>query len=153
VGADAPALADEDGWYHTGDLGRFDEDGHLWITGRRIDRIVTGGVTIDAVEVEEAIRAHPGVADVCVVGVPDPEWGERVGAWVEPVTGPDGPGAPGGGALTGETLTGHLRDRVSGAKMPRVWHVAPGLPRNANGKADRAAVLAVLSGSRWTTPA
>jgi O-succinylbenzoic acid--CoA ligase len=153
VGAEVPLLSDEDGWYHTGDLGRIDDEGHLWITGRRIDRIVSGGVTIDAVEVEEAIRSHPDVADACVVGVPDAEWGERVGAWVEPVAAGGGPGETPGRTLTGETLTGHLRDRITGAKMPRLWHVAPGLPRNANGKADRATVLAVLSGSRSTPPA
>lgn len=153
VGEDVPPLVDRDGWYHTGDLGRIDEDGHAWITGRRIDRIVSGGVTIDAVEVEEALRAHPRVADACVVGLPDPEWGERVGAWVEPVAGDAGPGDPTGSEPTAEVLAGHLRDRVTGAKMPRVWHVSPGLPRNANGKADRAAVRAALSGSRSTRPA
>lgn len=130
VGEGAGSLADADGWYGTGDLGRVDEDGHLWITGRRIGRIVSGGVTVDAVEVEEALRAHPTVIDACVVGVSDDEWGERVGAWVEPVE----------GELELEELDRHLRARLSGAKLPRVWHVAPGMPRNANGKVDRVAV-------------
>lgn len=130
VGGEAQELADSDGWYRTGDLGRLDEGGHLWITGRRIDRIVSGGVTVDAVEVEEALRAHPTVIDACVVGVPDEEWGERVGAWVEPVE----------GELELEELDRHLRELLTGAKLPRVWHVAPGIPRNANGKADRGAV-------------
>ena len=87
VGAGEDTLADGDGWHHTGDLGRFDADGHLWVTGRRADRIVSGGVTVDAVEVEEALRSHPAVLDACVVGVPDAEWGERVGAWIVPVWG------------------------------------------------------------------
>ena len=124
------ALADEDGWYHTGDLGRLDEDGHLWITGRRIDRIVSGGVTIDAVEVEEALRTHPAVIDACVVGVADEEWGERVGAWIEPVV----------GEFDVEEVETELRERLSAAKLPRVWLVEGGLPRNANGKVDRDAV-------------
>lgn len=124
------ALADGDGWYHTGDLGRLDEDGHLWITGRRIDRIVSGGVTIDAVEVEEALRAHPAVLDACVVGVADEEWGERVGTWIEPVV----------GEFDVEEVEAELRERLSAAKLPRVWLVEGGLPRNANGKVDREAV-------------
>jgi o-succinylbenzoate---CoA ligase len=127
-------LPDEDGWYHTGDLGRLDEDGDLWITGRRIDRIVSGGVTVDAVEVEEALRAHATVVDACVVGIPDEEWGERIAAWVEPVV----------GEFDVEAVSEDLRAVLSAAKLPRAWHVAEGLPRNANGKVDRAAVRARL---------
>lgn len=127
-------LADDDGWYHTGDLGRLDEDGDLWITGRRIDRIVSGGVTVDAVEVEEALRAHPTVIDVCVVGLADEEWGERIAAWVEPVV----------GEFDVEAVSSDLCTRLSAAKLPRAWYVAGGLPRNANGKVDRAAVRARL---------
>ena len=137
VGSDPTGLApvaDADGWYHTGDLGRIDEDGDLWIIGRRADRIVSGGVTVDAVEVEEALRAHPAVIDACVVGVPDDTWGERVAAWVEPVV----------GELDLDELERWLREHVGAAKRPRRWHVAGGLPRNANGKIDRAAVRRVL---------
>jgi O-succinylbenzoic acid--CoA ligase len=129
----------DDGWLHTGDIGRLDEDGDLWITGRRTDRIVSGGVTVDAVEVEEALRAHPAVAEACVVGLPDEEWGERVAAWIVP--------APGG--VDGDALTAFLRERLSGPKLPRVLHVAAqDLPRNANGKVDRAAVRAVFGKAR-----
>lgn len=138
VGRGAGPLADDEGWYRTGDLGRIDGEGLLWITGRRIDRIVSGGVTIDAVEVEEELRAHPTVIDACVVGVPDEEWGERVGAWVEPVE----------GELDLEELDRHLRERLSAAKLPRIWHVAAAIPRNANGKVDRAAVRDVLGRGR-----
>lgn len=127
-------LADDAGWYHTGDLGRLDDDGDLWITGRRIDRIVSGGVTIDAVDVEEALRSHPAVIDACVVGVADEEWGERVAAWVEPVV----------GEFSVEEVGEYLRGRLSAAKLPRVWHVEGGLPRNANGKVDRERVRMVL---------
>jgi O-succinylbenzoic acid--CoA ligase len=146
VGAEASpddvgsVLADDDGWYHTGDLARLDDEGHLWITGRRIDRIVTGGVTVDAVEVEEALRAHPTVIDACVVGLADEEWGERIAAWVEPVV----------GEFDVEAVSSDLRARLSAAKLPRVWYVADGLPRNANGKVDRAAVRARLEGERGT---
>lgn len=136
VGPDAGALVDEDGWYRTGDLGRIEGDGLLWITGRRIDRIVSGGVTVDAVEVEEALRAHPTVIDACVVGIPDEEWGERVGAWVEPVV----------GELELEELERHLRERLAPAKLPRSWRTHGALPRNANGKVDRGAVREALTG-------
>jgi O-succinylbenzoic acid--CoA ligase len=135
VGPASASLADSDGWYHTGDLGRIDEEGQLWITGRRIDRIVSGGATIDAVEVEEAVRSHPMVVDVCVVGVPDDEWGERVAAWVVPVE----------GEFDLEELDAHVRRRIAGAKVPRRWHVGHRLPRNANGKVDRIAVRARLA--------
>jgi len=134
VGPDAGPLADEDGWYRTGDLGRIDAEGRLWVTGRRIDRIVTGGVTVDAVEVEEALRAHPTVIDACVVGIPDEEWGERVGAWVEPVV----------GEFDLEELERHLRETLSPAKLPRTWQLDGEIPRNPNGKVDRAAVRRVL---------
>ena len=130
VGEEERPVTAEDGWLHTGDLGRVDEDGHLWVTGRRADRIVTGGVTVDAVEVEEALRAHSGVADVCVVGLPDPEWGERVAAWI----------TPSGASLEAAELTAFLRERLSPSKIPRVLHIGGELPRNPNGKVDRAGV-------------
>lgn len=130
VGRNAPELVGEDGWYRTGDLGRLDEEGRLWITGRRLDRIVSGGVTVDAMEVEEALRAHPTVVDACVVGIRDEEWGERVAAWVEPVV----------GEVDLEELERHLRERLAPAKRPRSWRVHGVLPKNVNGKVDRQAV-------------
>jgi len=134
VGAASDPLVDSSGWYQTGDMGHLDGDGHLWITGRRVDRIVSGGVTIDAVEVEEALRRHPSVLDACVVGIPDDVWGERVAAWVEPVV----------GEFDTEEVDAHLREVLSTGKVPRVWHVEAGLPRNANGKIDRARVRAIF---------
>lgn len=137
VGRDVSPLCDGEGWHHTGDLGRFDDDGDLWVTGRRADRIVSGGVTIDAVEVEEALRAHPQVGDACVVGVPDPEWGERVAAWVEPAE----------GQLDLDDVDRDVRSRLSASKVPRLYHVGGALPRNPNGKVDRRAVRAALARS------
>src|SRR5207253_2862152 len=71
---EATAAALVDGWYHTGDLGGFDEDGYLSIVGRRRDVIRTGGETVAPPEVEAALADHPAVADVAVVGLPDPAW-------------------------------------------------------------------------------
>jgi O-succinylbenzoic acid--CoA ligase len=127
----SPDYQDEDGWLHTGDLGHLDQDGHLWITGRLSDRILTGGVNVDPGEVEEVLRSHPGVADVAVVGVPDREWGERVVAALVPT-------AP--GRLKSEALDRLAREAVSPAKRPRTYLVVTSLPRNPNGKVDRQAV-------------
>ncbi|HSW29307.1 MAG TPA: AMP-binding protein [Longimicrobiales bacterium] len=135
VGTDTP-LRDEQGWYHTGDLGRLDGEGDLWITGRRSDRIVSGGVNVDAHEVEAALRAHPAVRDACVVGLPDERWGEVVGAalvWA-------------GGPVDVDALAEWVRERVSAAKRPRRWLVMAALPLNANGKVDRGAVRRELLG-------
>lgn len=133
VGHEAP-LVDAQGWYHTGDLGELDEDGDLWITGRLSDRIVSGGVNVDPTEVEEALRAHPAVMDVCVAGVPDDEWGEVVVAWVVPVE----------GEFDLDDVEGWLRQRLAGPKRPRRWVVDTELPLNANGKVDRALVQELM---------
>lgn len=134
VGAETEPITDDEGWYHTGDLGDLNDYGQLWITGRRIDRIVTGGVTVEATEVEEALRSDPTVLDACVVGVPDEKWGESVGAWIEPVEGEFDPAA----------LEDAMSERLTTSKRPRIWHVSGGIPRNANGKVDRDAVRSVL---------
>lgn len=143
VGREVAPLVDAEGWHHTGDVGRLDDEGDLWVTGRKADRIVSGGVTIDAVEVEEAFRSHPQVADACVVGVPDPEWGERVAAWIE----------PSGERLDLDALDGHVRLRLNPSKVPRIYHAGGALPRNANGKVDRAAVRAALARPSGDPPA
>jgi len=119
----------EDAWYRTGDLGRVDDDGFLFVTGRRSDRIVTGGVNVDPAEVEDVLRSHPAVADAGVVGVPNTEWGETVAAVLVP--------SPGGEALDLAAVEAFVRERLSGPKRPRVWKVTQALPRNANGKLDR----------------
>jgi len=133
VGTSA-ALRDGEGWYPTGDLGRLDPDGDLWVTGRRSDRIVSGGVNVDAHEVEEALRAHPSVRDACVVGVPEERWGEVVGAAV----------VAAGEELDLDELGRWVAHRLSTAKRPRRWLRVSGLPQGANGKVDRGAVLAAL---------
>jgi O-succinylbenzoic acid--CoA ligase len=137
VGSDE-ALADADGWYHTGDLGRVDDEGDLWVMGRRDDRIVTGGVTVDALEVEQALRAHPAVADACVVGVSDAQWGEVVGVCVVPAD----------GEFNLDAIDESLRERLSVAKRPRLWSIENELPLNANGKVDRARVKMLLERGR-----
>jgi O-succinylbenzoic acid--CoA ligase len=133
------ALTDAEGWYHSGDLGRVDADGDLWITGRKSDRILSGGVTVDPHEVEAVLREHPRVRDACVVGIPDPEWGERVGAVVVP-EGP--PSLDSLGALSDWASA-----RLGPARRPRLWTTVPALPLNRNGKVDRSAVRRMLADS------
>lgn len=130
VGTDLP-LREPGGWLRTGDLGELDGEGHLWITGRRSDRIVTGGVNVDPVEVEDILRLHEGVSDAAVVGLLDDRWGEVVVAAVVCLEGayPD-PGE----------IEGLARARLTTAKVPRRWLFLPELPRKANGKVDRDAV-------------
>jgi len=127
----ASGQADPDGWLHTGDLAREDSDGHIWITGRRSDRIISGGVNVDPVEVEKALESHSEVREAVVVGIPDREWGERVVAVV--VSEAPGP------AL--EDALGDLVCRMfSPAKRPKAFRFLEAVPRNPNGKVDRGKV-------------
>ena len=129
------SAVDESGWLHTGDVGRLDGEGHLWITGRRSERIVSGGVTVDPGEVEAVLRRHEGVADAAVVGLPDREWGEVVVAAVTAVPGE---------SLEPGALERHARAGLSGARIPRRVVVTDAIPRNPNGKVDREGVRALF---------
>jgi len=119
-----------DGWFHTSDAGRLDEDGRLQVLGRLDDVVVTGGVNVPAPAVAARLREHPDVAEAEVLGVPDPEWGNRVVAFV----------AVSAGASGGLSLEA-VREWV-GATHPRSWApralvVLPELPLLPNGKPDR----------------
>ncbi len=112
---------------HTGDLGYCDEDGRLWVLGRTDDAIVTGGETVHPGAVVDVLREHPAVEDAAVVGLDDPEWGERVAALVV-------------GAVDAAELAAHCRDRLAGYEVPKTWGVADALPRTPSGTVDRATV-------------
>ena len=127
-----------DGWYRTGDLGRLDRDGHLWVTGRKARRIVSGGVNVHPAEVERVLAAHPAVAEAAVVGLPDPEWGERVAAAIVPAVARE---------LRVQAIHRHCRELLGPAGRPRALVVLAELPRNPNGKIDRARLAARLSGA------
>ena len=129
-------VVDEDGWFATGDLGVLDDDGHLRVTGRLSDRIISGGVNVDPLFVETVMRKLPGVAAVAVVGIPDDLWGEVVAAMV--VLDSDTPPDP-------ETLITVTRERLSKAEIPRRIEFADALPLNVNGKIDRGRVRARLT--------
>lgn len=123
---EATAESITDGWLHTGDVARIDEDGFIFIVDRKKDMVLRGGENVYCAEVEAAIYRHPAVAECTVFGVPDARLGEEVGAAV--VLRP-------GHALTGDTLREHCAAIMAKHKSPRyVWVLAEALPRNANGK-------------------
>jgi acyl-CoA synthetase (AMP-forming)/AMP-acid ligase II len=113
------------GWFRSGDVGCLDADGFLYVTDRKKDMIISGGENIASSEVERVIFAMAEVADVAVIGVPDPQWGERPVAVVVPR-----PGA----SLDLETLRARCRERLAGFKLPRELHLRDALPRNPSGK-------------------
>ncbi|WP_329520300.1 long-chain-fatty-acid--CoA ligase [Spirillospora sp. NBC_01491] len=113
------------GWLRTGDAGYLDAEGYLFLTDRIKDMIVTGAENVYPIEVEEVLAAHPGIADVAVIGVPDERWGEAVKAVVVPRPGVD---------LTEEEVLAYARERLAGFKRPRSVDFAAELPRNPSGK-------------------
>lgn len=122
--------------FHTGDLGYRDEAGRLWVTGRVEDRIVTGGETVHTGTVESALHDHPAVKNASVVGLADPEWGERVGAVV--VSEAD--------VEVGE-LQRFCNDRLADYERPRTIQIVQSLPRTSSGTVDRNAVKEILTKS------
>src|SRR6266496_2255579 len=114
------------GWLHTADVGRLGPGGRLEVLGRRDDLVITGGVSVHPAEVEEVLARHPGIADVAVGGAPDPEWGERLVAYVVPLDRRQPPSLEG--------LRGFARERLAAAKAPRELVLVDALPRTASGK-------------------
>ena len=122
----------DDGWAHFGDLGRLDEDGYLHVTGRVKDTIIRGGSNINPFEVEDVLRGSAAVEDVCVVGRPDEDLGERAVAFVVP--------AP-GSTPSLDDLTAHLDEvGLTRYKWPEAVHLLDALPHGATGKVDRQAL-------------
>ena len=123
---DATAEVIRDDWFRTGDLAKVDEEGYYFIVDRAKDMIIRGGYNIYPREVEEVLYEHPAVAEAAVVGVPDPEYGEEVGAAITLK-----PGA----SATSEEIQQFVKDRIAAYKYPRVvWFLADGLPKGPTGK-------------------
>ena len=114
-----------DGWFRTGDIGRFDDEGYLSIVDRSKDIIVSGGENVASLEVEDVLSEHPAVGAVAVVGVPDERWGERVVAVAV---------ARAGAALDPDEVVAWCTGRLAGFKRPRQMLVVDALPTNASGK-------------------
>jgi len=128
------------GWVYTGDLGRIDDDGYLYVVDRKKDMILRGGYNIYCVEVEDGLHEHPDVVEAAAIGVPHKALGQDVCAVVRLR-----PGAP---TLTVESVRAFLADRLADYKLPRRVEVrSEALPRNSMGKIDKKALLAQLEGA------
>ncbi|HEY8357860.1 MAG TPA: malonyl-CoA synthase [Ramlibacter sp.] len=117
-----------DGWFRTGDVGKFDERGYVTIVGRSKDLIISGGYNVYPAEIESALNELPGVAESAVVGVPHPDFGEVGVAVVVPKPGAD---------LQAEALVAALKAQLANFKVPKRCFVVPELPRNTMGKVQK----------------
>ena len=119
------ASAFRGGWFHTGDVGRIDDQGYLYLLDRKKDMIITGGENVYSSEVEAVIYQHPGVQEAAVIGVPDERYGEALLAAIVPVP---------GRALSDEEMIAHCRKKIGGYKIPRKFAFVDELPKSARGK-------------------
>ena len=129
----------DDGLFTTGDVGYFDDEGFLWLSDRKIDMIISGGVNIYPAEIEGVLGGHGDVADVAVLGVPNEEFGEEVKAMI----------VPGGAADTAtlaDTLDAFCRENLAGYKRPKSYEFRDALPRTGTGKVQKAKLRAPF----WT---
>ena len=125
---EATAEALGDGWFHTGDLARVDEDGYFYIVDRKRDLIIRGGYNVYPREIEEVLYEHPAVAGAAVIGLPHPALGEEVGAAVALKL---------GAAITAEELRDHVKGQVAAYKYPRHVWIVDALPKGATGKIQK----------------
>jgi long-chain acyl-CoA synthetase len=123
------------GWLRTGDLALQDADGYIYPSGRLSDTINRGGEKFGPIEVEEALRAHPAIADVAVVGISDDEMGQRVGAAVVTRV-----------PITLEELRSHCRDRIAYFKLPERLKIVDHIPYSETGKVNRRQLAALIAG-------
>ncbi len=128
-----------DGWLHTGDLARKDEDGYFYIIGRSKDMFICGGENVYPAEVENVIHAHPSVAEAAVIGVPDEKWGEVGKAFLV---------MEAGKTLVEQELRDFLASRLAKYKIPKVIAFVDALPKTAIGKIDKKVLTAQTSGQR-----
>jgi acyl-CoA synthetase (AMP-forming)/AMP-acid ligase II len=131
-------VTDEQGWFATNDGGWMDEGGYLYVEGRLDDVIVRGGENISPGEIEDVLRAHPGVADVAVLGVRDDQWGETVAAVIVPRE----------PAPSRDELAAWVRARLRSTKTPEIWAFREALPYNDTGKLVRRQLKAELDARR-----
>ena len=118
---DDTEAAIHDGWLHTGDVGKIDEDGYLFITGRIKDMIIRGGENISTAEIENVLEDHPGIAEAAVIGVKDNDWGEVVKAIVVAGAKEEVPSE--------DDLTDYVKSRLASYKAPAIYQWVDELPR------------------------
>jgi fatty-acyl-CoA synthase len=121
----ATAEASAHGWHHTGDIGYLDDDGFLFIVDRAKDMVITGGFNVYSTEVEQALMAHPAVADSAVIGLPDEKWGERLTAVLQ---------VRAGQTVDPAELKEFVKARIGSVKTPKQIEVWDDLPRSKVGK-------------------
>ena len=132
---EAPLLPrTDDGFASAGDLGHMDEDGYLYIADRRVDLILSGGANVYPAEVESALADHSAIADVVVIGLPDPEWGHRVHAIIAPMDADAPPSA--------QDVIAYAKQRLAPYKVPKTVEVVAEIPRTAATKVSRSALVA-----------
>jgi len=134
--AETEAAFTTDGWFRTGDLGRRDADGFVFLVDRKKDMFISGGENVYPAEVEAALAAHPDVAEAAVIGVSDPKWGEIGHAAIVLREGADADEA---------AILAHCEGRLARYKLPRVIHLLEALPRTASGKVVKSELRALLS--------
>jgi len=127
----ATASVLREGWFHTGDLGVLDDHHFVFVVDRKKDMIISGGENIYSWEVEEALRSHPAVSEAAVIGVPDPQWGESVKAFVVIRA-----------EVSADDLIAHCRVAIAAYKKPKSVEFVEALPRSFNGKIDKKALRA-----------
>ena len=142
---DAPqataAAIDADGWYHTGDLASLDDRGYLRIEGRIKDMIIRGGENIYPREIEDVLFDHPAIAEVAVIGLPDPQWGEVVAAFIRV-----DPKTPGQSAPDPQELRAYCRERLAPYKTPARWEFVDAFPLTPSGKIQKFKLRESLAG-------
>jgi fatty-acyl-CoA synthase/long-chain acyl-CoA synthetase len=119
----------EDGWVHTGDIGKIDEDGYVYLLDRKSNMIISGGMNVYSTNVEDVLATHPGVAQVAVIGVPDEKWGEAVTAIIVP-----------DGEVTVEAIREFADAELADYKRPKHVEFREELPKTPYGKVDKKAL-------------
>ena len=132
---EATVEAGQGGWHHTGDIGRVDADGYLFIVDRAKDMIITGGFNVYSVEVEQALMQHPDVQDSAVIGLPDDKWGEKVVAVLQ---------LHAGRTVQPEDIMAFVKARIGSVKAPKHVEIWPDLPRSKVGKVMKKDIRATM---------
>ena len=132
---EATTASFRDGWFHTGDLGYFDAEGYLYVSGRKKDMVKSGGISIYPLEIESVIYSHPDILEAAVIGVPDPQWGEALKAVI--VLKP-------GGKLDGVELLSFCKERLSAYKVPKSVDFVESLPHTEVGKVNKVQVREMI---------
>ena len=134
---DATHAAFRDGWFYTGDLGYFDEEGYLFVAGRKKDMVKSGGISVYPLEIESVLYSHPAVLEAAVIGVPDAEWGEAVKAVIV---------LKAGSSVRGENLIQFCKERLSSYKVPKSVDIVSSLPHTEVGKVNKGKVRELILG-------